>query len=337
MKALVTGAGGFIGGAIARRLVERGDTVRSFSRSRYAALEPIGIEQVQGDLGEAGDVSNAVAGVDAVFHVAARFDLWGRYEDFFRTNTLGTRHILQACREHGVAKLVFTSTPSVVHGGDSVDGVDESAPYPDHFEAHYPATKALAEQEVLAANDESLSTVALRPHLVWGPGDSSALPRLAARARSGRLRMVGKPQKIDVSYIDNVVDAHVAAADRLSPEAACAGKAYFLSQGEPVRGPQFVNDLLGAAGLPPVQRTVPLWLARSLAAVVEGVWSALGRQSEPPLTRFMVSQLATAHWYDISAARRDLDFAPSVSYEEGMTRLRRWLEENPGFLEKHAP
>ena len=336
MKALVTGAGGFIGGAIARRLVERGDAVRSFSRGRYEALESLGIEQVRGDLGEAGDVGRAIEGVDVVFHVAARFDLWGRYEDFYRTNTLGTRHILDSCREHGVPKLVFTSTPSVVHGGDSVDGVDESAPYPDHFEAHYPATKALAEQEVLAANDDALCTVALRPHLVWGPGDSSALPRLVARARAGRLRMVGKPQKIDVSYIDNVVDAHLAAAERLAPGAACAGNAYFLSQGEPVLGPDFVNDLLGAAGLPPVRRTVPLWLARSLAAAVEVVWKTLGRQSEPPLTRFMVSQLATAHWYDISAARRDLGFDPAVSYDEGMVRLRNWIAENPGFLEEHA-
>lgn len=336
MKALVTGAGGFIGGAIARRLVARGDSVRSFSRSRYESLESLGIEQIQGDLGEADDVAGAVAGMDVVFHVAARFDLWGRYEDFYRTNTLGTRHVLAGCRKHAVPKLVFTSTPSVVHGGDSVDGVDESAPYPDRFEAHYPATKALAEKEVLAANDESLSTVALRPHLVWGPGDSSALPRLVARARAGRLRMVGSPQKIDVSYIDNVVDAHLAAADRLHPDAACAGRAYFLSQGEPVLGPDFVNDLLAAAGQPPVRRTVPLWLARCLAAASETVWTTLGRQSEPPLTRFMVSQLATAHWYDISAAGRDLDYDPAVSYEEGMRRLRAWVEENPDFLEQHA-
>ncbi len=333
VKALVTGAGGFIGGAIARALRERGDEVRSFSRGSYPRLDDLGIEQSRGDLGDAADVQEAAEGCDVVFHVAARFDLWGRYEDFHRTNVTGTENVIDACREHGVDRLVFTSTPSVVHGGDSVDGVDESAPYPESFEAHYPATKALAEQAVLAANDDQLATVALRPHLVWGPGDTSALPRVIERARSGRLRMIGAPQPVDVSYIDNVVDAHIAACDRLEPGAACAGRAYFLSQGEPVPGPKFVNDLLGVAGMPPVTRTVPAGLARAAASVVEAVWTLLRLEREPPLTRFMVSQLSTAHWYDISAARRDLAWEPRVSYDEGMRLLRSWLQENPEFLE----
>ena len=331
-RALVTGAGGFIGGAIARALCDRGVEVRSFSRSAYPDLEVLGVQQIGGDLGDPADVSRALEGMDVVFHVAARFDLWGRYEDFHRTNTLGTQHVIDACRKCEVSSLIFTSTPSVVHGGDSVDGVDESAPYPERFEAHYPATKALAEQAVLAANSSELATVALRPHLVWGPGDTSALPRLVERARSGRLRMVGKPQLVDVSYIDNVVSAHLAAADRLRPGASCAGKAYFISQGDPVPGPQFVNDLLGAAGVPPVKRTLPLWAARAAAAIAEAVWSTFRLGGEPPVTRYMVSQLATAHWYDISAARKDLGYEATVSYDEGMRRLRAWLADHPGFL-----
>ncbi|RZV50448.1 MAG: NAD-dependent epimerase/dehydratase family protein, partial [Deltaproteobacteria bacterium] len=237
------------------------------------------------------------------------------------------RHVIDACKQHGVPKLVYTSTPSVVHSGDAVSGVDESAPYPAHFEAHYPATKALAEQEVLAANGDTLSTVAIRPHLVWGPGDSSALPRLVARAKAGRLRMVGRPQLIDTAYIDNAVAAHLLAYDRLAPGSPASGKAYFITQGEPLEGPTFINDMLHAAGLPPVTRTIAAPLARFAAALAETVWTTFKLQSEPPVTRFLVSQLSTAHWYDISAARRDLGYDPAVSYAEGMVRLERWARD----------
>jgi nucleoside-diphosphate-sugar epimerase len=329
VKVLVTGGGGFIGGAIARALQARGDQVRSFSRGDYPELRELGIETVRGDLGDLDAVSAAVEGVDAVLHVAARFDLWGKYEDFHRVNTLGTQNVIAACRTHGVRVLVFTSTPSVVHGGGHVTGADESEPYPDHFEAHYPATKALAEQAVLAANDEALSTVALRPHLVWGPGDNSALPRLIARANVGRVKQVGPPRKIDTCYIDNCVEVHLAALDRLfaeGPSAACAGKPYFVTQDEPVTGPHHMNSLLKAAGLPPVEARISAGVARVAARAVEGVWKLLGRQTEPPVTRYMVSQLSTDHYYDLTAVKRDLDYAPSVSYDEGMRRLAVWIE-----------
>ena len=275
-------------------------------------------------------VAGAVAGCDGVFHVAARFDLWGRYEDFFQTNVQGTRHVIEACRAHEVRKLVYTSTPSVVHGGDSVDGVDESVPYPERFEAHYPETKAMAEREVLETNDDALSTVAIRPHLVWGPGDTSVLPRLVARAKSGRLTMVGEPQPLDTTYIDNAVLAHLLAYDRLSPGSPVAGRAYFITQDEPLPGPQFINDMLDAVGLPPVTRSVSAAFARSAAAIAEGIWKLLRLHSEPPVTRYLVSQLSTAHWYDISAARRDLGYQPKVGYAEGMRRLKAWAERPIG-------
>lgn len=327
MTILVTGGGGFIGRGIVRALVDRGEKVRVFCRGDYPEVRAWGVELHRGDLCDVEAVDAAARGCDGVFHVAALFELWGDYRDFFRTNVEGTRHVLRACREHRIRKLVYTSTPSVVHGGDSVDGVDESAPYPEHFEAHYPATKAIAEREVLAANGPELSTVAIRPHLVWGPGDTSALPRLIARAKTGRLRMVGKPQQIDTTYIDNAVSAHLLAYDRLSPGSRVAGKAYFITQDEPLPGPQFVNDMLDAAGLPPVTRTVPAGLARGAAVVVETVWKLLRLDSEPPVTRYLVSQLSTAHWYDISAARRDLGYAPTVSYSEGMLRLKAWARQ----------
>jgi nucleoside-diphosphate-sugar epimerase len=327
MTILVTGGGGFIGRSMVRALLDRGERVRVLCRGDYPLLREWGVDLRRGDIRDRDVVAAAVEGCDAVFHTAAHIDLWGPYETFFAVNTLGTRHIIDACHQHGVPKLVYTSTPSVVHSGDSVSGVDESAPYPSHFEAHYPATKALAEQEVLAANGNALSTVAIRPHLVWGPEDSSALPRLVARAKTGRLRMVGRPQKIDTTYIDNAVEAHLLAFDRLRPGSPVAGKAYFITQDEPLDGPTFINDMLDAAGLPPVTRTIPAPIARSAAALAEAVWNTFRLQSEPPVTRFLVSQLATAHWYDISAARRDLGYDPKVSYREGMVRLEAWARD----------
>lgn len=329
MTVLVTGGGGFLGKSIIRALLDRGIATRSLCRGDYAWLREWGVEALRGDVADAQAVSQAVQGCEAVFHVAARVDIWGPYAEFYATNTQGTINVIEACRAHGVGKLIYTSTPSVVHGGDAVSGVDESAPYPDHFEAHYPATKALAEQAVLAANSAQLSTVAIRPHLVWGPGDTSMMPRVIAKARAGRVRMIGAPQKIDTVYIDNAVDAHLCAYDRLEPGAAIAGRAYFVTQDEPLEGPAFINDLLGAAGLPPVDKTISVGAARAVAAVIEGVWGLLRIKAEPPLTRFVVSQLSTAHWYDISAARRDLGYAPKVSYAEGMERLRAWVQKYP--------
>ena len=326
MTILVTGGGGFIGRSIVRALLDRGEPVRVLCRGEYPLLREWRVDLRRGDIRDQDAVAAAVEGCDAVFHTAAHIDLWGPYETFFAVNTLGTRHVIDACHQHRVPKLVYTSTPSVVHSGDAVSGVDESAPYPSEFEAHYPATKALAEQEALAANGDALSTVAIRPHLVWGPGDSSALPRLVARAKAGRLRMVGRPQQIDTTYIDNAVDAHLLAYARLEPGSPVAGKAYFITQGEPLEGPTFINDMLDAAGLPPVSRTIPAPLARSAAALAEAVWNTFKLQSEPPVTRFLVSQLSTAHWYDISAARRDLGYDPEVSYREGMVRLKAWAQ-----------
>ena len=327
MTILVTGGGGFLGRSIIRALRDRGEQVRSFARGDYPQLREWGVEQIRGDITDAAAVSAAVAGCTAVFHTAARVEMWGPYEEFFRINTLGTRNVIAACLAHGVRKLIYTSTPSVVHGGDSVAGVDESAPYPAHVEAHYPATKALAEQEVLAANCEALATVAIRPHLVWGPGDTSMMPRVLAKARQGRVRLIGAPQPVDTLYIDNAVAAHLAAHDRLQFGAPPAGRAYFVTQGEPCSGHQFLNDLLTANGLAPIEKRISVGVAKTIAAIVEGLWKLLRLRSEPPLTRFVVSQLSTAHWYDIGAARRDLGYAPTVSYAEGMARLRAWAQD----------
>jgi len=326
MKALVTGGGGFLGKAIVARLVDRGWQVRTLNRGAYPELSAMGVEEVRGDLADRGTVDRAVAGCEVVFHVAAKAAMWGPYREFFNTNVIGTENVVSACRRGDVPKLVYTSTPSVVHGGDDIEGADESLPYPTHYHAHYPRTKAEAERAVLAANSSELATVALRPHLIWGPGDPHLVPQIVARAREGSLRFVGDGSKlVDSVVIDNAADAHLLACDRLAPGASCAGKVYFVSNGEPLPLAELVNGILSAAGLPPVRRSVPVWLAYGIGAVMEAAYGVLRLPGEPRMTRMIARHLATAHWYDLTAARRDLGYRPAVTIEEGLARLKEWL------------
>ncbi|MCA9538357.1 MAG: NAD-dependent epimerase/dehydratase family protein [Myxococcales bacterium] len=328
MRALVTGGGGFLGGAIIDRLLARGVEVRSLARGQYPALEAKGVTALQGDLADEATVRSAAAGCDVVFHVAARPGVWGRFDDFYRPNVLGTRNVIAACREHGIGKLVYTSTPSVVHAGGDLEGVDESAPYPEHFEAHYPATKAEAEQAVLAAHGAELATVALRPHLIWGPGDNHLIPRIVARAKAGRLRLVGAPPgpTIDTTYIDDAADAHLLAFDRLAPDAPCGGRAYFISQGDPQPVSVVINGILAAHGLPPCERWISARAAYRVGALLEFVFRMFRARREPPLTRFVARQLATAHWYDLTAARRDLGYAPHGTVADRLAELKTIVE-----------
>jgi nucleoside-diphosphate-sugar epimerase len=322
MKVLVTGGGGFLGGAVVRRLRGRGHDVRSFTRSAYPWLAELSVEQTLGDLADPEAVARAVAGVDVVVHTAARAGIWGRPAEFVATNVTGTANVLAACKAAGVRRLVYTSTPSVVHGGADLEGADESVPYPKHFDAPYPETKAAAERAVLAANGPELATVALRPHLIWGPGDPHLIPRVIARAKAGRLRKIGtRPVTVDVTYVDNAADAHVLAVEKLDVGTPPAGKAYFVSNGEPVELWEFLNRVLAAAGVPPVTRSVAAWKARLAGYVLERAYRWLRLPGEPAMTRFVAAQLSTSHWYDITAARRDLGYAPAVSVEEGLKRL----------------
>lgn len=324
-KALVTGGGGFLGGAIVRRLLERGDAVRSFSRGIYDELDAMGVEQIQGDIHDRLDVEKACKGMDLVFHVAAKPGVWGNYEDFYRTNVIGTRNVIAGCSLHHVPRLVYTSSPSVVFDGTDMVGVDESVPYPDKYHAHYPKTKAMAEQHVAEAASRDLRTIVLRPHLIWGPGDNHLVPRIIERAK--RLKRVGDGHNlVDTVYIDNAAHAHILAADSLDTNPELSGNIYFISQGEPVPLWDMVNDILKAGGLPPVKRSISRKTARIIGAILEFVYSALKLKGEPRMTRFLADELATAHWFDISAARRDLGYAPLVSTEEGLRRLEAWLK-----------
>jgi 2-alkyl-3-oxoalkanoate reductase len=322
----VTGGGGFLGLAIVRRLMDRGDEVRSFSRSTHSVLDELGVEAVRGNLDDAAAVRDAASGCDIIFHVAAKAGVWGSAESYHRTNVVGTDNVLRTCAAEGIRRLVYTSTPSVVFAGVDQEGVDESEPYAQVFLNHYSRTKAIAERRVLASNDEGFATVALRPHLIWGPGDPHLVPRVLDRSRSGRLRLLGdRPNRVDSVYVDNAADAHLLAADRLEPGSDVAGKAYFITQGEPMPLEGLLNRILAAGGLPPVERRIPAGFAYLLGAVLEGVYGLFGAENEPPMTRFVARQLSTAHWFDISAARRDLGYGPAISLDEGMERLAESL------------
>ena len=324
MRVLVTGGGGFLGQALCRGLVERGHRVRSFNRGHYAELDAIGVEQSRGDLADRDALIAAAAGCDAVFHNAAKAGAWGDYDEYHRANVMGTGNVLAACREHGIARLVYTSTPSVTHRATHPveGGTADEVPYGENLKAPYAATKQIAEKIVLAANDGELATVALRPRLIWGVGDNQLLPRLVERARAGRLALVGNGSNlVDTTYVDNAAQAHFDAFEHLQVGAACAGRAYFISNGEPRAMERIVNDLLRAAGAPLCRRHIPFALAYGLGAAMETTWPLLRRDDEPPMTRFLAEQLVTPHWYSMEPARRDFGYQPRVSMDEGLARV----------------
>ncbi len=330
MNALVTGAGGFLGRYIVEQLIARGDRVRAFARGTYPELAALGAEMVQGDVRDAAAVQAACQGIDVVFHTAGVAGVWGPWDYFYGINTLGTRNVIAGCLAEGVTRLVYTSSPSVTFDGADQCGVDESVPYPKRWLCHYPHTKALAEQEVLAANGSHgparqagpTLTCALRPHLIWGPRDRHLIPRLIERACAGKLRRVGDGKNlIDMVYVENAAEAHLQAADALARSSPVAGRAYFISQGEPVNCWQWIDEILVLAGLPKVTKSISAGAAWRIGAALECVHRALGIESEPRMTRFLAAQLSTSHYFDISRARRDFGYAPRVSTAEGMQRL----------------
>ena len=327
MAALVTGGGGFLGRYVVEQLLDRGERVRVYTRGAYPELTALNDEVVRGDLRDQGAVRAACQGQDTVFHVAAVPGAWGDRQLFEGINVTGTQHILAGCRAAGVRKLIFTSSPSVVYDGHPQENADESLPYPSHYLCDYPRTKAEAERLVLAAHGhDGLATVALRPHLIWGPRDNHLIPRLLARAKSGRLLRVGDGQNlISMSYVENVAAAHLQASDALSIEARCGGKAYFINEAEPVLLWDWVNTLLGVANVPPLQRQISARTAQRIGATLEFVYRTLRLTSEPPMTRFLASQLSQSHYFSTAAATRDFGYQPLISVAEGLQRLKHWL------------
>lgn len=322
MRVLVTGGGGFLGSAICRQLAAQGDEPVAFQRSVATALAGAGIEERRGDICQPQDVLSAARGCDAIIHTAGKAGAWGDPALYRAINVDGTQHVLDACRELGIRRLVFTSSPSVAHGGGDIEGGDESLPYPEHYAAPYPETKAAAEQLVMAANGSDLKTVSLRPHLVWGPGDNHLLPRLVERARQGPVKLPGADKLIDTVYIDNAAQAHLLALKALDDNPDCHGKTYFISNDDPWPQAKIISALLEAVGIEAEIRPIPAPAAKLAGALAERWWRLRKRTDEPPVTRWSAEQLATAHWYDISAAKRDLGYTPLVSMAEGLQRLK---------------
>jgi nucleoside-diphosphate-sugar epimerase len=330
--ALVTGGTGFLGRRIVERLLAQRRPVSVLGRTPAPDLEARGVRFISAALEDEAAVRAACSGMASVYHVAARVGVWGRQEEYFRTNVLGTRAVIEGCRAADVRQLIYTSTPSVVYNGKDFAGANESLPLTRDCPSPYPLTKAAAEAEVLAAHGPSLRTVALRPHLIWGPGDPHLVPRLLARAKAGRLRIIGRGgNRVDMVHVENAADAHLAAeAALVQPGGRAGGRAYFITNDEPVVLWDWINALLVALGEKPVTRRVSLGAASALGAVCEAVWTVLPLGGEPPMTRFVAAELAKDHWFDMSAARRDLGYAPRITMVAGTAALVESLRPQSG-------
>jgi|TARA_B100000519_G_scaffold130381_1_gene112608 nucleoside-diphosphate-sugar epimerase len=326
MKVLVTGAGGFLGSTISKQLLREDCEVTGFSRGSYPALAAAGVEMKQGDIRDYGRLATVAASHDAIVHTAAVAGVWGPRKLFHSINVDGTTNVIQACRELGISKLVFTSSPSVTFDGEHQRNLGECADYPTKWLAHYPHTKALAEQAVLDANSSDLATVALRPHLIWGPGDPHLIPRVLDRGSRNRLRIIGEgSNQVDMVYVDNAAQAHLCALKSLEIGSLISGKSYWVTQQQPVKLWDWINEILTLAGIRNVKSKVSAKLAYRIGGKLEFVYKVLRIQSEPPMTRFVAKQLSTDHYFDNSAARDELGFKPQISTQDGMLRLAEWI------------
>lgn len=329
MKALVTGGGGFLGRRIVELLLDRGDEVGILARGHYPEVEALGATGHQVDLRDRDGVREAVEGYDVVFHVAAKAGMWGELDEFWSINVEGTRHLLDAMEEHGVERMIYTSTPSVVGYDHDIANGEQDLPYADEPGSPYAETKAEAEKMVLASNSRHLATVALRPHLIFGPRDDNLFPKVLERARAGRLPIIGDGQStIDLTYIDNAAWAHLDAERALTDhEAPCAGKPYFISNDQPVKLWGFVNDFVTGLDVPPVTRRLPYGPVRAAAGVMAWAWRTFGLSGEPLLTPFMVDVFVRDHWYDMEPAKDDLGYSIRVPLDEGLERTIAWFRE----------
>ena len=316
MKVLVTGASGFLGRAVAAAIVAAGHEVRCFQRRPSGVT---GATDALGSITEPSEVAAAVAGVDAIVHLAAKVSLAGSAAEFTAVNVGGTRSLIAAARAAGVQRLVFVSSPSVAHSGSSITGDDALPADPEHARGDYARTKAAAELLALAADSEDLRVVVVRPHLVWGPGDTQLIARIVERARAGRLPLLGHGAAlIDSTYIDNAADAIAVALERVD---AVHGNAYVITNGEPRPVAELLAGICQAAGVPTPAWSVPAGVARAAGSVIEAAWRAFPGADEPPMTRFLAEQLSTAHWFDQRRTREDLRWTPAVTLDEGLARL----------------
>jgi len=320
---LVTGGSGFVGKALCRELKARGSRVISVSRRDVPELREIGVDVQQVDLTRPQrPLLELLEGVHAVFHTAAHVSMWGHFDEFYRGNVVATRSLVEAASKAGVRNFIYTSSPSVIADGSNLRGIDETRPYPQRYSAFYPMTKAVAEQEVLATHGrEGLLTVALRPHLIFGPGDTNLIPTIVERAKEGRLVRIGRGDNLaDFSFISDCVGAHITALEALERDPSCGGQAYFISQGDPFPLWRFIDLVLQYSGISPIQRRVPKSVAMAVAGLCELSSKIRPGNPEPLLTRFLVSEMATDHYFSIENARRSLGYHPTLSVEEALAK-----------------
>lgn len=318
MQILLTGATGFLGQAIAVALKDQGHSVRAIVRTDSRELAKLGIDQRHGQITAFDQVCSAADGCDAIVHSAGCSDPLASIEQLHDANVRSTDCMLGACELLGIPRLLLTSCANVVIGATDLENADERQVYPQQWISAYPHTKALAEQRVLAANSAQLATSVLRPHLLWGAGESRLLPALLDLARRGKLRLFGEPdRKIDPCHIDNAAHAHALAVAKLEPGSAIAGKRYFIGQGEPMSIENFLNALLRAGGFPPEKRRMNAITARALATAAKA-----GADSTSPLINpYLLELFSHSSWFNLAAAKRDLGYAPKLSTAEGMSRL----------------
>lgn len=326
IKVLVTGGGGFIGSAIVRLLLERGCEVLVVGRNRYRHIEDLGATCLVGDIADINFINQACSDIDTVFHTAAKAGIWGAWPDYRKTNIEGSKNVVDSCLTKGVRNLVYTSTPSVVFDRGDIENGDESLPYPTKYLCNYAKSKVIAEKYVLGANGPSLRTCAIRPHLVWGPGDPHLVPRLIEKGRAGALKIVGSGDNlVDITYIENVAHAHILAAESLEKSDVAAGQAYFIGQERPVNLWDWINTLYGDLDIPEISKRVPFRLAYIVGAIFESCYFMMKIKTEPAMTRFLAGQLGRSHYFSHEKASRDIGYEPIISLEEGHERLLAWL------------
>lgn len=331
MRILVTGGGGFLGTHIIKELLKNTSyIVTNFSRHSYSHLEDMGVPTIRGDLRKIEDVKRALdQGFDAIFHVAALAGVWGKYEEYYSINFEGTKNLLEAAKERGIQKFVYTSTPSVVFNKDDLLGVNEEQPYATQFLNSYSETKTMAEKLVLEMNNgENFLTCALRPHLIWGPGDPHLFPRIIQKGREGKLRIVGDGENmVDIIFVENAAIAHVQAFEHLHPGSKVCGQAYFIGQEHPVRLWDFINKILANVKVEPVMKTIDVRSAYRLGWFLEKMYGLMGiKKPEPPMTRFVALNLGKSHYFSHEKAKRDFGYTPKVSIEEGLKRTFAYRE-----------
>ncbi len=321
MRVVVTGATSMIGVAVVDRLLHRGDHVCLFQR-RASGRSPADVDEVHGSIADPVACARACRDADAVVHLAARVGVVGTYDEFHQVNVVGTETVLAAAAAAGVERFVHVSSPSVAHAGSALVGRGADPADPTSTRGPYSTTKATAERLALAATD-AFSVVAIRPHLVWGPGDRQLIGRVVDRARAGRLALVGSGHAlIDTTYVDNAADALVAALDRAE---SVSGRAFVVSNGEPRPVVELFTRITAAAGIDWRPRRVPRPVAVAGGAAAELVWRTLDRHDDPPMTRFLAEQLSTAHWFEQESVRAALEWRPAVSLDDGFRRLDRSL------------